>query len=494
MTGRNLIRRVRLAVVLAVFPAGLAAQAPAPVPRQLSLDAAIGLSEQSSEAIGIARAGLHRARADVSRAQSGFLPQLTGIASYTRTLKSQFSALQGNSDSSSSSASTPCSKFVPNSGLTLNQRVDSLEAAVACQSGSNPFAAFKDLPFGRPNEYDLGLQGSWTLFNGMQNVADRAGAVAGRRSAEVGLTAERARNLLTVAQAYYDALLAGRLLTIADSTLAQTDRTLSETKLAAQVGNKAEFDLLRAQVARDNQVPVQIQRRAAREVAYLRLKQLLNIPTADSVTLTTALEGPATALPAEVSDFSSDTATSERAGVLQAAAALDQAAARRRAARGLTWPALTLSSTYTRIAYPESGLPSLNSFVTNWSVVLGASVPLFTGGRLSAGRSTAEANLEEAELRLAQARKAAALDALTAATQLSAAEAGWSASEGTVGQAERAYQIAEVRYREGISTQTELSDSRIQLQQAQATRAQAARDLQLARLKMAVLRDLPAGS
>ena len=58
-------------------------------------------------------------------------------------------------------------------------------------------------------------------------------------------------------------------------------------------------------------------------------------------------------------------------------------------------------------------------------------------------------------------------------------------------QAARAYQIAEVRFREGISTQTELSDSRILLEQAHWNRAVAARDLQVAQVRLALIRDLP---
>ena len=48
-----------------------------------------------------------------------------------------------------------------------------------------------------------------------------------------------------------------------------------------------------------------------------------------------------------------------------------------------------------------------------------------------------------------------------------------------------------MRYREGISTSLELSESRILLQQALANRAQAARDLQVARVRLALLKDLP---
>jgi outer membrane protein TolC len=67
----------------------------------------------------------------------------------------------------------------------------------------------------------------------------------------------------------------------------------------------------------------------------------------------------------------------------------------------------------------------------------------------------------------------------------------WEASKGTAEQASRAYQIAEVRYREGISTQLELNDSRILMEQATANRALAARNLQIARIKLALLPNLP---
>jgi outer membrane protein TolC len=103
----------------------------------------------------------------------------------------------------------------------------------------------------------------------------------------------------------------------------------------------------------------------------------------------------------------------------------------------------------------------------------------------------ARADAEEARLRLRQARELAALDNRSTAATLEAAEAAWAASAGVVSQAQRAYEIAEVRYREGLSTQTELGDARVQLQQALANRAQSARDLQVARVRTALLGDLP---
>jgi outer membrane protein len=86
------------------------------------------------------------------------------------------------------------------------------------------------------------------------------------------------------------------------------------------------------------------------------------------------------------------------------------------------------------------------------------------------------------------------LDAATALEDLSAAEATLKASTGTVEQAERAYQIADLRNREGLSTQLELSDSRLSLQVAQANRARSARDVQVARARVALLPNLPVGT
>ena len=125
--------------------------------------------------------------------------------------------------------------------------------------------------------------------------------------------------------------------------------------------------------------------------------------------------------------------------------------------------------------------------------MLGASVqvPIFDGRKLKADELTARADLDEANAQLKQTRELAVLDAATALQDLSAAEAAWQATAGTVEQAQRAYQIAELRNREGLSTQLELNDSRLSLEQAQANRAQAARDLQVARARAALLPSLP---
>jgi outer membrane protein TolC len=190
----------------------------------------------------------------------------------------------------------------------------------------------------------------------------------------------------------------------------------------------------------------------------------------------------------------SDTTSEARATVRQLAENVNAQEAQLRVAKSEYLPTLTLSSSYGRVAFPSAGFPEWNSFVNNWTVTLGATMPLFTGGRIRGENVVAAANVTEAKARFQQTREFAALDARQAVAQLEQAAATLAASAGTAEQATRAYTIAEVRFREGLSTQLELSESRVLLQQARWNRATAARDFQVARLRLTLLKDLPLGS
>jgi outer membrane protein TolC len=483
-------------LVLAV-PGPLAAQSAQE--RYLSLEQALEQAEKESETVGVARAGIEIARGQQRRARSEFFPQLNGSASYTRTLETQFAALAEEEDRDSTPAAPApsfCPAFVPDPAAPPDVRLAALEDAVECSSRLDPFGSFADLPFGQPNQWSFGLSLSQNLFAGGRILAQNRIAAANRRNAETELTAQQAQLVLDVTTAYYDAVLSDRLVTIAEASLSQAERTLKDVRLAREVGTQPEFDLLRAEVARDNQRPLVIQRRTSREVAYLRLAQLLNLPLDQPLILTTPLGDTTSAaappaIPiASIAEPAPDTVVSQRAPVRQAAENVRVSEGQLAVARAQSLPSVVLSSQYAKLNFPEQAFPE-GRFLTDWTVGVSLQLPLFTGGRISGDRMIARAGLEQARLRLRQTEEQARLDARNTLATSDEAEARWAASSGTVRQAQRAYQIAEIRYREGISTQTELSDSRLQLQEAQANRAQAVRDLQVARVRLALMRNLP---
>jgi outer membrane protein TolC len=444
-------------------------------------------------------------------ARSQYLPQLGGSLAYSRALRSQFQALAGGGGGDTSTTPKPqslCTPALPENP-TPEQRAAALAQATTCPAVQG--LDFSRVGFGARNSWTFGLSVSQTVFSGGRVSGQNIAAAAARRSADVELTSQRAQLALDVTQAYFDAVLADRLVAIADTTLSQTEELLRQTTVARRVGNQSEFELLRATVTRDNQRPVAIARRGDRDIAYLRLKQLLNLPLDAPLTLTTPIDEPATisrviaanaatgnnaAYVANVADTLaprsiSDTSSAYRAPVRQSVEAVRAQEGQYRAARADRFPTLSLTSGYQRLFFPTAFLPTLNQYSENWNVGGSLSLSLFSGGRVTGNIEQARANLDEAKARLQQARELAALDTRVALNQLQQAEAAFAASRGTAQQAQRAYSIDQIRYREGISTQTDLTQSRLLLEQATANQAQSARDLAVARARVALLRDLP---
>jgi len=487
--------RVALALLSAVLAPGaarpLAAQA-APPARALSLEDALRIARGTSENVELARAGAQRARGQQAQARAAMLPQVNTTLNWQKQLQNQFAAIASRSGGA---------------GTGTGAGSDSSTA-------ENPITRI----FASQYNFNFGLAAAQPLFTGGRASAGVRSARYARESAELGITSAEAQVQLDVTSAYYDALLAERLATIADSAFVQAERTLRQVQLTRSVGSTSEFELIRARVTRDNQRPQLLQARTAREAAFIRLRQLLDLPATQPLQLTDSIaEVPmAPAAPAapvttvnvdaaavlaadprvlgEVSRLvaATDTAARARAAVRQAGYGVNVAQQQLRASKAQRLPQISATTNYQRLAYPSNILPtSLNDFLPNWTVGIGLSYPLFSGGNIRGQIIAAEAGVVEARQRLKLAEEGAALDARLAALQLAEAEANWQASVGTAEQAQRAYAIAEVRFREGISTQLELSETRVQLQQALANRARAARDLQVARKRLELLPYLP---
>jgi outer membrane protein TolC len=486
----DLLKTTRIAAVLTAvlvcLPATLRAQDAAA--RPLTLVDALRLAGARNETMDIARAGEARADAEILRVQSQRRPQLSFLGTYSRTLASEFSgAFEGSGPS--------CAPLAVNPLAPTADRLAELERAATC-GAILPDLGFDNLPFGQRNIYQFSFSFTQAIYSGGRITAEQSRAEHARRAALLNTTAAEAALSFDVTRAFYDAALSDRMLTIAESGHSQASATYDQIRMAFEGGRQSEFELVRAEVARDSERPRVIRARANREIAYLRLRQLLKLPAGTPVILDVDLDSINLPPPAPFADALATVRaagpTLDRTGVHQAEAVVNV----RQATIGVTQaerrPSLALSSSLSPVGYPSSGVfPGTGDFRTNWSLSASVSVPVLTGGRLKAAEATATADLAEAQAQLEQIRERSLVDSATALEDLAAAEASLEASAGTVEQAERAYQIAELRNREGLSTQLELSDARLALQVAQANRAQAARDLQVARSRVALLPSLP---
>lgn len=489
-------RHAALSVLLAtMLPALSAAQSSAPAARPLTLEDAFRLAEPSSDDVRIAQNAVTRAKGQYLQTRASVLPQLTASANYSHIIQNQFAAIT--------------KRFA--------QPVNPTAPPDTTRQVSSPISIL----FGSPNTITLGLQASQPLYlDGRFQLANRV-AKANEDVYKYGLRTAKAKLRYDIASAYFDAVIAEKFLQIAESSLVQTERTLRQTTLQRQVGTVAEYDLLRSRVAVDAQRPLLIQAQQNRDIATLQLKQLLNLPLTEPLMLATPIQDADMqkaldaarmdndARPSAGSGLSAsgpmtmpklnprDTSPDSRSAVQQAQALLEVQKGALRQAQLSQVPVLNLTTNYQRFAYPTNSdiVPrTLADFYPAWTVGLGFSVPIWTSGRISGDKMVARANVADAEARVHQGQRAASLDVQLALKSLEQAEANWVASIGTEEQADKALRIADVRYANGISTQLELSDIRNLLIQSQANRLSAAKALQLARLRITLLRDLPLGS
>jgi outer membrane protein len=474
------------AALLTVLPATLFAQQP----RALSLEDAFRLAEPASETVRIAENNTLRARGQYYQARASVMPQVNTTLNYQRQLQNQFEAITR--------------RFTPAPDPSVPPDTTPRQ--------TSPI----ELLFAAKNTVIWGVTASQPLFLDNRFRLATQVAKANQLAADLGVRTTRAQLRFDVAQAYFDAAIADRLVAIAESSYVQTERTFRQTSLQRQVGTVAEYDLLRSRVARDGQRPLVISAQRTRQSAFLRLQQLLELPLGQPLSLTTPIQDADMDGVMKVARMDTETRPSAGSGLTNVTVgearaiaprdtapdsrtAIQQAEANITVLRGALknaglqrLPSFTVSTNYQRFAYPPAS--GWTPTFPNWTVSVGLQMPLWTSGRITGEQMVARANLRDAEEQTKQARELASLDAQLALQALEQAEAGWIASVGTEEQAERAARIAEVRYTNGISTQLELTDVRNLLIQAQANRLGAARDLQLARLRLTLLRDLPIGS
>jgi outer membrane protein len=444
----------------------LAAQQPAPTASiatgdtlVLTLRDALVRAEPASEQVNIFLRQVDRSRADKTVAWSSLLPQVTLTPAYTRVVE------------------TPFRQFFS-------------------QGGTGGVDLGSDNPFTATTNWSIGGNVSWTPID-FAAYSQVEAASRGIDAARLQLSSQQAYTILTVAAAYFNAILADQLLAIRVATLEQAERTFKDIQLGYEVGTQSEFDALRARVARDNQVPVVTQARANRAISFTQLKQLLDVPLERELNLVTPIDqGGVPQVPDTLRQQLgvADTTVDHRNVVQQAEIGVQQARAFYDAA-GRQWlPTVGGFLNYSKKGYATGFWPPSGNWFDDFNLGFGLTWPIFTGGRILGQRRGAKADLEIAQQSLKLTREQAALDNVSVTSRLKEAEDNAEATQSVVEQAERAYQIAELRFKEGLSTQTELQDVRLQLEAARANRASAFRDLQVARLRLALLPYLPIGT
>jgi outer membrane protein TolC len=226
---------------------------------------------------------------------------------------------------------------------------------------------------------------------------------------------------------------------------------------------------------------VAVSARNAAEQALLQLRRLLNVPMARPVALASPLafaDGRVPVLQGESADGSARPALAGAEAMVEA---------RRQAVRAELagrWPKLTASATVSQQAYPTDFAPRRHDFVAAANGSVRLEWPLFQGFRTFGTVEQARGELRQAEAERERERATVALDVAQARQEVQRMLSTLAARRGTAALATRAHHLATVRWQNGLSTQLEVSDARLQMQTAEVNEIAATKDYRLALLRL----------
>ena len=468
---------------LAFWPSGTLFAQAGSTPVRLTLQEAVRRAVEHGEEVRLARATVELARGQVTAARADALPQVRTQLSYQRTFASPF---QG------AGSGPTYAPFSPDTTAPIDQRLRYLENEYPNMLGRGLGDLFAATPFGRKNAWTGGVTVSQLLYQGPKVGAGLRGARAYVEAAGATLEETRQDIAFRARRAYLHALYAERLVAITEAGRRLAEEQLRRVELNQRVGSAAEYDLLRARVEVANQDPLVIGARNDRDIAFLELRWLVNVPPEVPIELD---PGPLTATDTliEVDFVQLDAIAAGRSSIQAAEASVEVRRQAVRYYRGDYWPALRFNLYLGAQAYPNGFTPVGERWTRDWNAAFTLSWPLFEGFRTRAQVQQAQAEFDRAQLLLAQVREQVTLEVLRARSELARARALLEARRQTVVQAGQAHRLATVRYANGIATTLEVSDARLAMQQAGLNEAQATRDylLSIANMERALGRAVP---
>ena len=441
-----------LLLALAPAAAGAAAAPAAGDSLRLALDEAVTRALEHGEEMRTARAFVSQTAGLVREETSRALPQISGSLTYTRQLSSIWEGTETDT-----------------SGLG-----DLLAAS----------------PFAAENAWTAELYGEQLLLSGGKFSAALRAAKAANRSAQASERETAGDVAFDVTRAYYNAAYARRLVEIARASLESAREHLRQVQAGRREGSRSEFDVLRAEVDAANQEPALIEAGRGVDLAMLALKRLINMPIDQPVALATPLAFTDDLVPVVLEDTLS---VAQRPALAAADAEVEARAQAVKVYRGQHWPDLYLSSTYQQQAFPGDVTPRWDEFRATGTCRCASRCPCSPASARGPGAAGAGRPGRRASRPCPHPRaRASSRPTRRAPSSTAASPRCWPGAT-TVRQARRAFELANVRYLNGMSTQVEVSDARLQLQTAEVNEVSAIRDylVSLARLERAIGRPAP---
>lgn len=422
------------AIALLIMTASSVASA---APRSLTMDEAIDLALKNNKEVKASKIGIEKAEARVLEAIGNALPTLSLSAVYQRNIQ------------------VPVF-FIPNF--------------------EDPSKGLSPVRVGLNNQYNVGFQASQILFNSAVFTGIGASKIY-EHAAKEQANAVIAKVITDTKKSFYMALLAREFASIARASLKNGEENLATIKLLFNEGLVAEFDAIRAEVGVENIRPFLTQAEAGYKNAVSALQTQMGVGLAEEYEPSGRFDTTLPDIPAE-----------EEAMLRAARENFDVRALELQEKvmdefvtiyRSDYFPTLALYGNWTNQGQSDT----FNGFVsaTSSAVGLNLSINLFNGMKSQAKVEQAQADRNTVSVQVQQVRDGIRLQVRAVLNNITSAKQRISAQQRTVDQAQRGYDIALIRYREGTGSLLEINDADLALSQARNNKIQALHDFYAAK-------------
>ncbi|MBX7042520.1 MAG: TolC family protein [Ignavibacteria bacterium] len=422
---------VILAAMLAVLPAELLSQS-----RRIGIDECVKLSLQNSDEIRISRSKVRESESKITEVSSQMLPQLKFSAGYTRL-----------------SSVDPFLVTVPFSPVPVK-----IADAVL-------------------NNYTLRLSASQVVFSGFRLASLKSIAEYGSRISSVDYDESKNNAAFEALTAYWNLYKAMLGRQIAEQTVMQTERRITETKNFLLSGLATSTDLLRLEVQNSNAKLQLLEAENAMSNARIALNRIIGYPAESPTEPDTASAFPEETLSPE--SYYVEYAIENRNELKSLKFAIESSRENIRASKSLYYPYVSLfGNVY--YANPNQRIqPPVDKFNATWDVGIGLTWDLwnwgFTSSLTEQARQTEQQNISRLDLARKKIEQEVRQKYLNAEYQKKRMET----SELSVRLAQQSYDEILKKYDVQLSTSTELADAETSLFIARRNYAFAMIDLRL---------------
>ena len=405
----------------------------------LDLKTARKITLENNPGIKLAREGVNKSKLQITESRSNFFPSFNGFSSLQHAWD-----LQVN--------------IVPN---FIKEMMGPLTP------GYDDMPNYVEMSFGLENTLVYGVSINQPLFTGGAIWNGYKMSKLGHDIAVSQLKSTEQKVLGDLTSAYYGLLFAKSLLSVTDEALTSAEQNLEQVNKFFKVGKSSRFDVLRAEVQVANYKPMVISVKNNLRLAESRLKIIMGFNTEVMFNITEKLKYEKCDLLDKSIDQITEIAYRNRPemNIMSAQKAITKRQLSLAVSAGI--PSVVFGTTYQYMGQRNKNFHFTDEDLNKaFNSSISINIPLFNGLKNSSRIQQAKIAIKESNHQEESLKNGIKLEVKSAYFKMKEAEEKVETQKKTIEQAREALRLANLMYSEGASTQLDVLNANLALNQA----------------------------